>query len=106
MVSFFYGLDHLNQAQNKIFKSVTRCTVHANFNARPPDQDTPFSKQWQSCSSRLGITVKNPNDWSCNKNNIIDIESCSVNYQRYFSDDAKQQTFLDQLYIELKQVAD
>ncbi|WP_146035267.1 hypothetical protein [Formosa algae] len=85
---------------------MTGYTVNADFSALAADQETPFSKQWQSCSNSLSITVKDVNDWSCNKNNIADIESCSVSYQRYFSEDANQQMFLDQLYIELMKIAD
>ncbi|WP_299780685.1 hypothetical protein [uncultured Formosa sp.] len=85
---------------------MTGYTVNADFKALPADKETPFSKQWQSCHSNLGISVKNANDWSCSKNNILDIESCSVIYQRYFSDDVNQQDFLNELYQELMKVAD
>ena len=40
-------------------------------------------------------------DWSFNKQNITDVESCGVNNQRYFKEDKSQQQFLDSLMKEL-----
>lgn len=76
-------------------------TVYADFNQLSNEHKTTFSELWQSCSDGLGIKVQDMNDWSFNKNNISDIESCSVNYQRYFKENAAQQKFLDDIYAEL-----
>lgn len=81
-------------------------TVYADFNRLNKNKETQFSNLWQSCNNNLGITVKNTNDWSFNKKNISDIQSCSVNYQRYFKEDIKQQIFLDNLYNELMKTRD
>ena len=70
-------------------------TVYADFKRLPNTQKNRFNQLWQSCNDSLGITVKNTDDWSFNKENIADIESCSVNYQRYFKNNPKQQYFLD-----------
>lgn len=48
--------------------------------------------------------VKDLGDWSFNKTNITDVNSCSVNYQRYFKDDVHQQLFLDKMYTELNEI--
>jgi len=79
-------------------------TVNADFSKLNPSNQTRFSKLWQSCDDGLGISIKDRSDWSFNKNNITDVESCSVLYQRYFKDNEEQQKFLDHLYHELKQV--
>ena len=79
-------------------------TVVANFDQLDPIKKTKFAKLWQSCDEELGITVKDLDDWSFNKNNIADVESCSVIYQRYFEKDANQQKFLDELFIALQKV--
>ncbi|CAG67815.1 MULTISPECIES: hypothetical protein [Acinetobacter] len=90
---------------NKFFNSEMHgYTVYADFKRLPDTQKNRFTQLWQSCDERLGITVKNTNDWSFNKNNITDVESCSVLYQRYFKNDAKQQNFLDQLHQALNRV--
>ena len=87
---------------HKFFNSEMRgFTVSANFNQMRKDKKTKFSELWNSCSSNLGITVQTINDWSFNKKNISNIESCSVNYQRYFKDNAEQQKFLDSMLAEL-----
>lgn len=80
-------------------------TVYANFNSLNKNKKTQFYNLWKSCNSELGITVKNTDDWSFNKKNIIDIQSCGSN-QRYFSEDKKQQLFLDNLYNELTKIKD
>lgn len=79
-------------------------SVYADFEKLNDVEKTKFSKMWQNCSSDLGVLVKDLNDWSFNPENISDITSCSVNYQRYFKDDVEQQQFLDQLFSELKKV--
>ena len=79
-------------------------TVYPDFQKMDVKNQSNFSKRWQSCGDGIGITIRNTQDWSFNKNNITDVESCSVLYQRYFKDNAEQQQFLDQLYHELKQV--
>jgi len=76
-------------------------SVYADFNSLNKNRETEFSDLWKSCNSVLGITTKNTDDWSFNKKNILIIESCGVNYQRYFSEDLEQQKFLDNLYSEL-----
>lgn len=91
---------------DKFFNSEMRgFTVNADFSKLSDDKKTKFSELWQSCSDGLGITIKNTDDWSFNKNNIADVESCSVNYQRYFKDNAEQQNFLDQMLAELRKAA-
>ncbi|MFD2555158.1 hypothetical protein [Sphingobacterium tabacisoli] len=77
-------------------------SVYPDFEQLSDDKITKFSELWQSCQSDLGILVKNTDDWAFSPQNIMDISSCSVNYQRFFKDDIKQQHFLDSLYSELK----
>lgn len=90
---------------DKFFNSQMRgYNVQAQFKQLPVSQSTRVSKLWQSCNDRIGITIKNNNDWSFNLNNIVDVQSCSVLYQRYFKHDTEQQQFLDQLYLELKKI--
>ena len=79
-------------------------TVYADFGKLSEDKKTKFSKIWQGCTDGLSITVKEIDDWSFNKVNIADVESCSVLYQRYFKDDAAQQAFLDEMLKELRKV--
>ncbi len=76
-------------------------SVNADFRKLEDYRKTEFSNLWQSCNSDLGITVKQENDWSFNKENISDVQSCGVIYQRYFVEDAKQQSFLDSLHTAL-----
>jgi len=76
-------------------------TVYAYFDKLSEANKTGLSELWQSCDHRLGLSVKNINDWSYNTNNIVDAESCGVLFQRYFKDDADQQLMLDKLYSEL-----
>lgn len=79
-------------------------SVYGDFNQLSNDKKTKFSELWQSCQSDLGVLVKNTGDWTFSAENIVDITSCGVNYQRYFKDNLKQQQFLDTLYSELKRV--
>ncbi|WAU72253.1 hypothetical protein [Acinetobacter sp. TR11] len=79
-------------------------SVYASFDQLAEHKKTRFSRQWQSCDDDLGITVKDTTDWSFNKANIADVESCSVLYQRYFKDNPQQQKFLDSLYTELMKI--
>lgn len=79
-------------------------SVYADFQQLDTSQRSRFAQLWQSCDDDLGITVKDTSDWSFNKANIADIQSCSVNYQRYFKDNPKQQQFLDSLYREMMKV--
>ena len=86
----------------KFFNSEMRgYTVYADFNQLSNDKKTKFSELWQSSGNELGIDVKNIGDWSFNKQNITDVESCGVNNQRYFKEDKSQQQFLDSLMKEL-----
>lgn len=88
---------------NKYFNSEMKgFSVDARFDQLPSNKQTRFSQLWQECSDDLGISVKNTDDWSFNLNNISDIDSCSVNYQRYFKDNLQQQHYLDQLYQEMQ----
>ncbi|MCL7763527.1 hypothetical protein MPF19_08890 [Polaribacter sp. Z014] len=79
-------------------------SVYADFNRLDKNKETQFSNLWKSCSSKLQISVQDTDDWSFNKKNISDIESCSVNYQRYFSEDEKQQKFLNDLLSEMMKI--
>jgi hypothetical protein len=79
-------------------------TVYADFEKLTEDKKTKFSEMWQSCSNDIGITVKNTEDWSFNTQNISDVESCSVLYQRYFKENESQQKFLNEIYSELLKV--
>lgn len=81
-------------------------SVYADFDNLDINKQSQFSNLWQRCSEDLGISIENPNDWSFNKQNILDIESCGVNYQRYFKEDIEQQGFLDSLFNELKRIKD
>ncbi len=86
----------------KFFNSEMRgYTVYADFNQLSNDKKTKFPELWQSADNELGIDVKNIGDWSFNKQNITDVESCGVNNQRYFKEDKSQQQFLDSLMKEL-----
>lgn len=76
-------------------------TVYADFNKLKENKKTQFSNLWLSCHSNLSLTVKDTDDWSFNKKNILDIENCGTNYQRYFTEEIKQQKFLDNFYNEL-----
>lgn len=78
-------------------------SVVADFEKLSEDKKTKFSELWESCSDDLGITVRNTDDWSFNPENIQDVESCSVLYQRYFKDDLEQKKFLDAIYMALKE---
>ena len=77
-------------------------SVYARFEQLPSNQQTRFSQLWQKCDDNLGISVRNTDDWTFNLNNIADIDSCSVNYQRYFKNNLQQQHYLDQLYQEMR----
>ena len=76
-------------------------SVYADFSKIDSNQTSRFIEMWQSCADNIGITIKNTDDWSFNPDNIVDVESCSVNYQRYFKDDKRQQDFLDEMYTEM-----
>jgi hypothetical protein len=90
---------------SKFFNSEMRgFSVYADFTQLNNEKQSNFSKLWQSCSDKIGIEIKNSEDWSFNKKNISDIKSCSVLYQRYFKEDVGQQTFLDNMYKELMKV--
>ncbi|WP_299438530.1 hypothetical protein [uncultured Aquimarina sp.] len=75
-------------------------TVYADFELASANETT-FYKKWKEEACDLGITVKNRDNWSFDTSNILDVESCSVLYQRYFEDDKKQQDFLDTMYTAL-----
>lgn len=79
-------------------------SVYADFEKLGNDKKTKFSELWNNCQSDLGVLVKNPDDWTFNTKNIIDISSCGVNNLRYFKEDKEQQQFLDSLFNELKKV--
>ena len=81
-------------------------SVYADFDSVNKNKNTQFYNLWKSCNSELGITVKNTDDWSFNQKNILDVQSCGVSYQRYFSEDIEQQLFLDNLYNELTKIKD
>ena len=88
---------------NKYFNSEMKgFSVYARFNQLTRNEQTRFSQLWQECNDDLGISVINTNDWSFNLDNINDIDSCSVNYQRYFKENLQQQHYLDQLYQEMQ----
>ena len=88
---------------NKYFNSEMKgFSVDARFDQLPSNKQTRFSQLWQACDDDLGIRVKNTDDWSFNLNNIADIDSCSVNYQRYFKNNVQQQHYLDLLYQEIQ----
>jgi hypothetical protein len=77
-------------------------TVYADFDRLSPQNETDFAKLWQSCNDALGVTVRNTDDWSFDQGNIVDVNSCGVNFQRYFTEDGEQQAFLDELLAALK----
>lgn len=79
-------------------------SVYGNFEKLSDAKKTKFSELWRSCSDDLGVLVLDLDDWSFNKNNISDISSCSVNYQRYFKENAEQQQFLNLMLSELMKV--
>lgn len=77
-------------------------TIHPDFEKMKKEKTSKFGDMWYKCADGLGITVKNTADWALNFNNIVDVQSCGVNYQRYFKDDKKMQSYLDSMYIEMK----
>ncbi|WP_452231394.1 hypothetical protein [Lacinutrix sp. MEBiC02595] len=79
--------------------------VNADFTKLNKNKETPFSNLWQSCNSALAIQVKDINDWSFNKENISDIQGCG-RMNRYFSEDIKQQNFLNDLNTEMREIKD
>lgn len=81
-------------------------TLYADFNKLIKKNETEFSKLWKNCSKDIGITVSNSNDWSFNKKNILNIENCGVNYQRYYKENKEQQRFLDNLHDALKEISE
>lgn len=76
--------------------------VSADFSKLTKAQQNRFTEMWQSCDDNLGIAIKNRDDWSFNLDNIVDVQSCSVLYQRYFKNNKEQQRFLDEMYRELR----
>lgn len=46
-----------------------------------PQTENSFVKLWKSCDSALDVTLKNPNDWSFNPENM-EVTGCSVNIQK------------------------
>lgn len=87
----------------KFFNSEMRgYSVYADFNQLKDDKKTKFSELWQSCSTDLAVLVKDTGDWTFSLENIVDISSCGVDYQRYFKEDEEQQLFLDHIFNELR----
>lgn len=78
--------------------------MYADFKKLDAAKRTRFSQLWQSCDDDLGISIKDRRDWSFNKANIADVQSCSGLYQRYFKNDKEQQQFLDLMYHELMKI--
>lgn len=76
-------------------------TIYPDFEKMKKDKINKFGEMWYTCGDGLGITVKSMDDWSFNSDNIADVQSCSVNYQRYFKDKKEQQSFLDEMYTEM-----
>ncbi|MGA6136537.1 hypothetical protein ACPER7_09525 [Acinetobacter dispersus] len=92
---------------SQFFNSAMRgYSVYPDFKKLDAAKRTRFSQLWQSCDDDLGISIKDRKDWSFNKANIADVESCSTNYQRYFKNDQEQQQFLDLMYHELMKIND
>lgn len=77
---------------------MTGYSVFADFSKLSDEQRTKFSELWRHCGGELGVLVKDADDWTFDTKNITDISDCSVNYQRYFKEDDRQQKFLDSLY--------
>lgn len=92
-------IGHIHKYFNSQMKGFS---IYPRFEQLSTNQQTRFSQLWQACDNALGINVKNTDDWSFNLNNIADIDSCSVIYQRYFKDNLPQQHYLDQLYQEMQ----
>ncbi|WP_299256305.1 hypothetical protein [uncultured Aquimarina sp.] len=84
-------------------KDMSGYSVYADFEVAP-NNETAFYKKWKEEGCSLDITVKNRDNWSFDTSNILDVEGCSVLYQRYFKDDKKQQDFLDAMYVALMNV--
>jgi hypothetical protein len=84
-------------------------SVYPDFDKLNKNKETQFSNLWLNCNSdyasnsKLGITVKDINDWSFNKKNILDIEGVGPN-NRYFKEDKNQQKYLDELLSELMKI--
>lgn len=72
-----------------------------NLDSIPYGKRKKFIDMWQRCGDKLGVSVRSNTDWSFNPKNIVTVESCSVQYQRYFKNDKHQQNFLDSLTVEL-----
>ncbi|MBE2895244.1 hypothetical protein [Spirabiliibacterium falconis] len=78
---------------DRFFNSEMRgFSVHPDWERFKQPRNT-FEKMWHKCADDLGILVKSLDDWSFNRNNIEDISSCSVVYQRGV--DARGELFLD-----------
>lgn len=77
--------------------------VYADFEKLDSAKGTEFSRLWQRADENLGVTVVNTADWSFNKENILDVESCGM-FQRYYKEDVEQQAFLDSVFSELKKI--
>lgn len=86
-------------------ESMNGFSVYPDYEKLEMAKETEFSRLLQRCSDDLGISVENGDDWSFNKQNILDVESCGMS-QRYFNEDLPQQAFLDSLLIELKKIKD
>lgn len=88
----------------KFFNSEMR-----GFSVYPAERFTPtsqneFIKLWQSCASDLDITLKNPNDWSFNPENM-EIRGCGVNIQKrsQYNEHWPNQDQADEFLIKINQ---
>jgi hypothetical protein len=79
-------------------------SVSADFEQLRADKKTKFSDMWQVCDGKLGVLVKNTDDWTFDTKNIVDISDCGVTYQRFFKENVQEQSFLDKLLGEIKKV--
>lgn len=91
---------------NKFFNpDMIGYSVYADFTKLDKNKETEFSNLWQSCNKALAIKVKDINDWSFNKENILDTQGCGRN-NRHFNEDLAQQSFLNNLHAELMKIKD
>ncbi|RLJ80464.1 hypothetical protein [Pedobacter alluvionis] len=81
-------------------------SISTNFDKLTNYKKTKFSRMLESagCIDDLGITVKNIGDWSCNSNNITEVDDCGVNAFIDIDDEknTKKQQLPVELYKELK----
>lgn len=78
--------------------------IYPDFKKIENTNKSELIRLWGHCDDTLAVefNASPSNDWSFHPENIKDVRSCSVLYQRFFKDNEEQQRFLDKLVFELK----